>query len=84
MTFSTFIESVGAFRLAAMLGLAPTTIYRWRDLESVPRPEIALKLILVSSGVLTWEKIYLPYLRKRNEGKISIKSSETISQEFSF
>lgn len=69
MTFPEYIEAVGVQKLAENLNMTRQNIHNWKVLEQSPRPEIAYRIILMSSGLMTWEKIYQPFVEKQLQGK---------------
>ena len=85
MALKEYIEKVGPVELADKLRVSRQLIYRWSGLKGVPRPELALKMMLLSSGALSFESIYMPYLEKKLTGKkfrVGGKKAEQLEFKF--
>lgn len=63
MQFHEFIDLVGAKKLSDLLDVSESNVYHWRNYTSSPRPFVAYQLIEFSLGALTWEDIYVPYVK---------------------
>lgn len=69
MTFQEYIDNIGIQKLADTLGMTRQNIHNWRELKQSPRPEVAYRIIVMSSGLMNWEKIYQPYVEETLKGK---------------
>lgn len=68
MTLKLFFESQSREQkktLMQNLAISPQLIDHWTSEESAPRPETAFELIEYTRGVLSWEGIYLPYVKRK-------------------
>jgi hypothetical protein len=69
MTLQEFIDSVGQPTIAEKLKITTQAVSAWRTYRVAPPPLEAFKLIELSHGALSWEKIYDPFIEaylKRN------------------
>jgi len=70
MTLQEFIDQTGQPIIAEKLKVTTQTVSNWRTYKVAPPPLEAFKLIEFSHGVLSWEKIYDPfieaYLKRHN------------------
>ncbi len=62
MTLQEFIDSVGQPTIADKLKITTQAVSAWRTYKVAPPPLEAFKLIELSHGALTWEKIYDPFI----------------------
>jgi DNA-binding XRE family transcriptional regulator len=69
MTFQQYIEAIGMQKLAETLGITRQNVHHWHICKQAPRPEMAYRLIALSNGLLSWEKIYQPYIEESLKGK---------------
>jgi hypothetical protein len=69
MNLPTYIKAVGVEPIASQLKITRQTVHTWLNMENVPRPETAHKLILRSGGALTFERIYLPFFARKKKRK---------------
>jgi len=60
MTLEEYLNSVGisVSNFAKKVGVIPTTIYRYIDGSRKPRPEIAMKIVLVSNQQISFKSLY--------------------------
>lgn len=87
MLLPDYIEKVGAPQVAKMLGVSRQNVHLWRQLKGTPRLDVAYKLIMVSGGELSFDAIYIPYLKKRFRGKKfwgSTDGQREVQLEFKF
>lgn len=75
-TLQEFIEHKGVNQVARDAGVESTTVSHWKSFRSAPRPHVAYKLIQMTSGLLTWEGIYMPYLNHNNEDQLNFLGEE--------
>ncbi len=66
--FSIFLENRKA-EIARQIGVTTTAVNQWRLLTSVPTIRVAYLLIAYSKNTLTFDDIYLPYLRRKYSGE---------------
>lgn len=64
MNLSSFLSETGFEEVATQLNISKQIVWEWSRFGAVPKPENAMKLILLSKGVLTWEDIYKPFAQK--------------------
>lgn len=76
------VESVKS--VAGKIGVSESIVYEWAKLEKAPRPENAMKLILISNGRLTWESIYLPFAQKVLHGTSFKMDAGSFTSKVSF
>lgn len=72
MTLQEFIDSVGQPTIAEKLKITTQAVSAWRTYKTPVPPLEAFKLIHLSHGALSWEKIYDPFIEayfKRNNIK---------------
>lgn len=65
MILSDYIDQVGAVTIAEATGTTKSNVYAWKRLEGVPKIDRAIILIAFSHNVLSFESIYVPYLRMK-------------------
>lgn len=61
MTLQNYIIEVGQSELARQLNVTRQTVFQWLNFSTVPRPEMAGRIIAISKNRVTWEDIYKPY-----------------------
>ena len=64
MFLSEFLHETGFDNVAAQLGVSRQVVWEWSRYGAVPKPENAMKLIILSKGLLTWEDVYKPFAQK--------------------
>jgi hypothetical protein len=74
MNIVTLIEKFGVNAIADIANVSTMSVYNWKNLESIPRPETALRLIVWSNGFIDWEGIY--YLYFKNSGVLIEKNGQ--------
>jgi hypothetical protein len=87
MTFPEYIDLIGVPKFSRIHNVTDANVYKWRNLETSPRPEMAYQIICLSNGVLTWEKIYQPYIEKVLRGKkveVNVVDGTPTQLEFNF
>lgn len=88
MEFQEYIDKIGAAKLSQMLQCTEANVYKWRNLKGIPKPETAYKLIVISGGQLSFDRIFMPYLSQQLKGtKLRIPSFDGKSEmqlEFNF
>lgn len=52
--------------VAARLGVAPSTVYRWRDGVKVPRPEQTAALAELTGGAVTADDHHAAYVARKH------------------
>lgn len=61
MTLSDWITSMSANKVSALLEVELNTIYYWRDLKTLPKPEMMRKIVKVTHGLVGYADIIEPY-----------------------
>jgi hypothetical protein len=69
MTLESYVERIGPARFAELISVSESTVYAWASLEKCPRPDAAWKIIIASNGLLTFDSIYTPFMKKHFHGK---------------
>jgi len=69
MTLEDFILKIGVQRFCKMFEITDSTVYTWLNYEKCPRPELAWKIIVASSGLVTYDSIYSPYMKRKFDKK---------------
>lgn len=75
-TLQDYIAHKGVATVAKELGCDTQTVYYWKDLKTAPRPAVASKLIELSGGLLSFESIYGPFVKKCKDGQLSFEMEE--------
>lgn len=69
MTLSDWIKDMGAIRVANLLECEHNTVYYWRDLTTIPKPEMMRAIVKATHGLVTYEEIIEPYFaHKESQG----------------
>ena len=69
ITLPDFIEKLGSKKIQHTLSVSRQNVDAWRDMVSAPTPVRAMELIAISSGLLTWQSIYEPYVKQKMKGQ---------------
>lgn len=64
MKLDEFLSKAGFDEVSAQLNVSRQTVWEWSRYGVVPKPENAMKLIILSNGHLSWEDIYKPFAQK--------------------
>jgi hypothetical protein len=75
ITLKDYVNAIGKAKLAEQLGITEEAIYYWTRYINAPRPHVAFRLIQISNGLLTWEKIYQPFVDNNVESQTSFDFS---------
>jgi hypothetical protein len=62
--FQRWIDEVTIKELTHRLRLTRQTAHYWRDRRASPRLDLAIDILTMAKGALTWQDIYEPYARK--------------------
>lgn len=65
MELSVYIQRVGDLAASRQFGVTERTASSWRRMERAPSPQIALRIVEASEGLIDWKGIYQPYARYR-------------------
>jgi hypothetical protein len=71
--FQTVIKELGVPKIVEICGVSHTTVYAWVNLKSAPSPWEAHLLIKATSGLLSFEKIYRPYVDELEKTENQLK-----------
>lgn len=67
MDLTQWISAMGNKKVIALLGVSIETIYQWKRADTSPKVMMAHKIIKLSNGLVTWESVYAPYVRRRTQ-----------------
>lgn len=76
MTFAQYINEVGINKVAELIGVSTTQVYRYENLSEAPRPELARKIKKLTHGLVDYEDIYEPFFsanEKSNDKQLKLK-----------
>lgn len=75
MNLADYIEQVGAVTIAEATDTTKSNVYAWKRLEGAPKLDRAVILIAFSHNVLSFESIYVPYLREKAKHDPELKAA---------
>lgn len=79
MDLIEWLEAMGNKKVTALLEVSVETIYQWKRGDTSPKVMMAHKIIELSNGLVDWESVYAPYVRRRvvnkdpNQTKMNFK-----------
>ena len=65
MELAIFIQRTSDAHAAQLFQVSERTASSWRRLERAPSPMQSQKIIELTEGRVTWEGIYMPYVKYR-------------------
>jgi DNA-binding XRE family transcriptional regulator len=69
---SAFVNAYGQVKLANDLGVSRQAAYLWEKGQNFPTPPLAYKIIKLSNGLVDFNSIYLPFMKRDDESNASI------------
>lgn len=69
MTLPEFIDYKTVRVIAEVLNLDLSTVYRWKNFQTIPEPVTAAFLIKMSRGLLSYSDIYSPFFERHKESR---------------
>lgn len=65
MDLIEWIDQIGPTKISKMLGVSREAINQWKRCETSPKTMIAYEIIQKTHGMLDWDGIYMPFVRKQ-------------------
>lgn len=62
MNLSEWITSITAAKVSELLKVETNTVYYWRDLKFLPKPETMVDIVRLTHGLVTYESIIVPFV----------------------